>query len=171
MRALGGVAEFLWSIVTFLRGLLNESQRALLRAAHTVAGAPGRVITTVFGSRGPQGGTAADHVRYWYGQLVRTGTSTGLRRAPGTTAAEYSSGILKSVADAQADVQGLTDAYVTARYTTDPLTPEHAAEARTRYQAARDALRRHQRATRQSSSPESDERTSQDDNQPPGDGV
>jgi hypothetical protein len=85
-----------------------------------------------------------ERVLFFYRALLRRAAEGGLPRSPGLTPDEYAARIRPGIdPEAVPPVDALTDAYLTARYSRQDVGVEDAAHARTWWERARDALRRH----------------------------
>ncbi|GEM_PF-5141755 len=140
VRAISGILAFLrhlgWSLRRWLAGL----RAAVADLAERLARAPRAAATRARYRSGPPAGSAADLVRYWYGQVVRQGGRTGLPRRPGQTAEEYRAAIHDQVIEAAPSLDALTSAYVEARYSGRDLPAARGTLARDQFRRVRQAM-------------------------------
>ena len=84
-----------------------------------------------------------ERVLFFYRALLRRAAEGGLPRSPGQTPAEFAARIRPGIEpEAVPPVEALTDAYLTARYSRREVGVDDAAQARTWWERARDALRK-----------------------------
>jgi len=91
-------------------------------------------------------------VRYFYLSMARRAGHVGLQRAPGQTPYEYRESLDRQLPDLEPELHGLTDAFVVARYSPQPLEKEDADAVKPIWQRIKTALRR-RRAGRAEQSP------------------
>ncbi len=81
-------------------------------------------------------------VRYYYLSAARRATQAGQPRSPEQTPYEYQSSLDQRFPDLEPDLTGLTDAFVQARYSPQPVEKEDAEAVKPLWQRIKTALRR-----------------------------
>jgi hypothetical protein len=82
-----------------------------------------------------------EQVLYYYLDTVRRAAERGYPRRRSQTPQEYSSTLAPNLPEkGQAEISGLTDAFIVARYSPHEVEPEEAGDARSRWQRLQDAL-------------------------------
>jgi hypothetical protein len=84
-------------------------------------------------------------IRYFYLSVAGRAAQAGRSRRPGETPYEYQRSLDERFDDLEPDLTGLTDAFVTARYSPHPLAKEDAEGVKPLWQRVRAALRRRTR--------------------------
>jgi hypothetical protein len=91
-------------------------------------------------------------VRYFYLSMARRASRVGLQRTPGQTPYEYKESLDRQLPDLEPELHGLTDAFVVARYSPQPLDKEDADAVKPIWQRIKTALRRRRAGRIESSS-------------------
>ncbi len=131
IRALG---ERWWA----LRQQFQE-QIALRRAAHKAGGqAEGRLPRLFFPGRLPP----REMVRFFYLSAARRAAEAGQPRHSNQTPYEYQESLDQRFPELEPDLEGLTDAFVHARYSSQPVEQESAISVKPLWQRVQAALRR-----------------------------
>jgi len=140
LRSLVGLLDFLASLGRSFRRWLDSLRGLAAALAQRLQRAPAALAAQVRRNAGPPGGTGAELVRYWYGQMIRQGNRTGLPRRPGQTAREYQAAVRDQVATASEALDSLTEAYVEARYTRREIGVERGTAAQQQFRQVRQAM-------------------------------
>lgn len=140
LRPFAGLLAFLAGLGLSLRQWLASLRGAVTALALRVGRAPRATAARLQRTRRRPGGSGAELVRYWYGQMVRQGRRSGLPRRPGQTAAEYRQAVRQHLAAAAPALDELTDAYVAARYSGRRVAPERAAASEAHFRRVRQAM-------------------------------
>ena len=82
-------------------------------------------------------------VRFFYLSAARRAAQAGQPRHPGQTPHEYQDSLDERFPDLEPDLEGLTGAFIRARYAPHPVEQEHVAAAKPLWQRVKAALRRH----------------------------
>jgi hypothetical protein len=108
--------------------------------------AAGGGLTAVVGQLGSRwrlrGRTPRERILAYYASLMARAARAGLGRRPGETPYEYRSTLSNRLPAHETDAAGLTEAFVTARYSRELPEPEDARRARGWWERLRAALRR-----------------------------
>jgi hypothetical protein len=94
------------------------------------------------GLRGLRRLSPSELVRYFYVSVERRAAQAGQPRKPGQTPHEYEEALRRRYPDLEPDLHGLTDAFVTARYSSRPLEQEDAEAVKPFWERVKAALRR-----------------------------
>lgn len=149
----GGLGAFLSGLAPIrLLGLLRAVIMRRLRGYADVVGArlarrPTERSTGVRSgrrlpwSRNPGTLSPREQVLYYYLDAVRRAGEEGYPRRPNQTPQEYGHTLEPQLPDARAEVKGLTEAFIEARYSPHKVPPEQAGQARSYWQRLGDALR------------------------------
>lgn len=86
--------------------------------------------------------TPRDQVRYFYLSLVRRATETGVARQESETPLEYGHDLKQNWPEYEEEIQELTDAFLKARYSVQPVEKGLANAVKTRWKRLRSTLRR-----------------------------
>jgi hypothetical protein len=81
-------------------------------------------------------------IRFFYLSMARRADQAGMRRLPGQTPYEYRAELDRRFPDLEPDVEGLTEAFVAARYSPKPVAQEDAEAVKPLWQRVKAALRR-----------------------------
>lgn len=81
-------------------------------------------------------------ILYFYLSIVRRAGERGIPRRPSQTPYEYSERLRAELPERKSDVAELTEAFVVARYSPRPVTPEEASLVKRSWRRMRSALRR-----------------------------
>ncbi len=137
----GRLLAWLRSLRTWWRNLGQGFQDRLTRRRASPDGEPPTrsILSRYFSLRrlSPQ-----ELVRYYYLSTARRATQTGQPRSPGQTPYEYQSSLNERVPDLEPDLTGLTDAFILARYSPQPVEKEDAEAVKPLWQRIKTALRR-----------------------------
>lgn len=87
-------------------------------------------------------------VRYFYVSTARRAAQIGRPRGPGQTPYEYQADLGEQFPDLESDLTGLTDAFVQARYSSQPVQPEDAEAVKPLSQRIKAALKRRRFSSR-----------------------
>ena len=82
-------------------------------------------------------------VRFFYLSAARRAGQAGQPRHPGQTPKEYQDSLDERFPELEPDLEGLTGAFIRARYAPHPVEQEHVAAAKPLWQRVKAALRRH----------------------------
>ena len=82
-------------------------------------------------------------VRFFYLSAARRAAQAGQPRHPGQTPHEYQDSLDERFPELEPDLEGLTGAFIRARYAPHPVEQEHVAAAKPLWQRVKAALRRH----------------------------
>jgi hypothetical protein len=82
-----------------------------------------------------------DRVRFFYQALLRRSAESGLPRRPSQTPYEYENDLTVSLPESEADLAGLTDNFMEARYSQHPISAQVAEGVRRHWEQVRQALR------------------------------
>lgn len=82
-----------------------------------------------------------DQIRYFYLSTVRRASEIGVKRSQDETPAEYAHDLKKEWPEQERPVDELTQAFLKARYSNQPLTPAEAELIRTSWQQLRQVVR------------------------------
>jgi hypothetical protein len=144
-----GRAGALWGrLVAWIRALWERwrawrqqvaDQLALRKPAPRAGGPPGDRLSRLFflGRLPPR-----ERVRFFYLSAVRRAAEAGRPRRSGQTPHEYRDSLDRQFPELEPDLEGLTDAFVQARYSRQPVDQEHAESVRPLWQRVKAALRR-----------------------------
>jgi hypothetical protein len=88
-----------------------------------------------------------ERIHYFYLSTVRRAQEQGISRTPDQTPYEYQEVLAGELTDAKVDVSALTQAFVEARYSPDPVDAEKARHTKTHWQQLRRALQHIKRQT------------------------
>jgi len=138
-----------WSrLLAWLRGLMQQwrawRQAVQTRLGERLArrqgvlphiGAPGRFLSL---RRLPP----RELVRYFYLSTLRRAERAGQPRRPAQTPYEYEAELDRTLPELEPDLSGLTGAFMTARYSPQPVQPEEAQAAKSFWQRIKEALHR-----------------------------
>ena len=83
-----------------------------------------------------------ERVRYFYLSMARRAAQAGHPRRPGQTPYEYRSALDEHFADLEPDLDGLTEAFVRARYSQQPVAQQEAEAVKPLWRRIKAALRR-----------------------------
>lgn len=83
-----------------------------------------------------------EQVRFFYLAAVRRATEQGVERRPAETPLEYTNDLVNSWPEAEQDVETLTEAFLHARYSPQPVADEEAGLVKQTWKRVRRALRR-----------------------------
>ncbi len=138
-------------LLTWLRGLAQRwrtwRQEAQTRLGERLArrqgalpqiGAPGRFLSL---RRLPP----REMVRYFYLSTLRRAARAGQPRRPAQTPYEYAAELDRALPELEPDLAGLTGAFITARYSPQPVEAEEAKAAKSLWQRLKEALQRRAR--------------------------
>ena len=139
-KALGILLELFSSLTLTLRRWLAGLRATVAQLVEQLSRVPKTVATKARGPRGTAGGTGAEQVRYWYGQMVRAGNRSGLVRRAGQTPVEYRAAIREQVVEAHQSLDDLTAAYVEARYSGRDVPLERGEQAQQHFRHVRQAM-------------------------------
>jgi hypothetical protein len=81
-------------------------------------------------------------IRYFYLSTIRRASQAGQTRAPGETPYEYQAALDQQFPELEPDLEGLTDAFVEARYSQRPVQREDAMAVKPLWQRIKSALQR-----------------------------
>jgi hypothetical protein len=81
-------------------------------------------------------------IRYFYLSTARRASQAGQSRAPGETPFEYRSTLDQQFPELEPDLEGLTDAFVEARYSQRPVRREDALAVKPLWQRIKAVLQR-----------------------------
>jgi hypothetical protein len=81
-------------------------------------------------------------IRYYFLSTTRRAAQAGQSRETGQTPYEYQASLDQRYPELEPDLEGLTDAFVLARYSAEPLGKEDATAVKPLWQRIKDALRR-----------------------------
>ena len=81
-------------------------------------------------------------VYFYYLALIRRGGETGLPRARSQTPDEYAAALQSALPPASDDIQALTQAFIAARYSRQPVEPEQAHQVENTWERVRKILRK-----------------------------
>ena len=84
-------------------------------------------------------------VRYFYLSTLRRAARAGQPRRPAQTPLEYEAELDRALPELEPDLSGLTGAFMTARYSPQPVQPEEAQAAKSFWQRLKEALQRRAR--------------------------
>jgi hypothetical protein len=84
-------------------------------------------------------------IRYFYLSTLRRAAQAGQPRRPAQTPYEYEADLNRALPELEPDLSGLTGAFITARYSPQPMQPEEAQAAKSFWQRIKEALRRRAR--------------------------
>ena len=84
-------------------------------------------------------------IRFFYVSVARRAGQAGTRRLPGQTPYEFRAELDRKFPDLEPDLEGLTDAFVAARYSPEPVEQEDAEAVKPLWQRVKAALRRRRR--------------------------
>ncbi len=85
--------------------------------------------------------SARQRVLFFYQAFLRRGSESGLPRQAYQTPYEYLQTIRPGLSEVEPDLEGLTDAFIEARYTRQEVTPEHASIMQRYWQRVKKAFR------------------------------
>ncbi len=85
---------------------------------------------------------ARQRIRFFYLALVRRGSERGLARGPAQTPLEYAATLERALPESDSDIATLTDEFIKARYSRQPVLEEEASLVRRLWNRIRNALRR-----------------------------
>lgn len=139
-KALGVLLELFSSLTLSIRRWLANLRASVAQLVEQLSRVPKTVAAKARGPRGSAGGTGAEQVRYWYGQMVRAGNRSGLIRRAGQTPIEYRAAIREQVVEAHQALDELTTAYVEARYSGREVPLERGAQAQQHFRHVRQAM-------------------------------
>jgi hypothetical protein len=147
-----GLLRRLWEALLSLRrqvGRAGASMRRLLSAEGRARGRRprprGRFPVLRPGSLPPR-----ERIRYYYANLLRRAARLGLEREGSQTPLEYEEEVEPALPQRGPDLRLLTQAFIEARYSAHPITPEQAKDAAAQLRRLRGALRSAARAGKQS---------------------
>lgn len=140
LRPLTNLLRFLAGLGLSLRRWLQGLRGMAAALGARVQQAPGTLVARVRRNSGPPGGSGAELVRYWYGQMIRQGNRSGLPRRPGQTAREYQEAVRTQVTEGQDALHSLTDAYINARYSRQEIDVERGAVSQRQFRQVRQAM-------------------------------
>jgi len=86
-----------------------------------------------------------DRIRYFYLSILRRSAEQGFGRPPSMTPLEYEATLHSNMPEVASEVDGLTDAFLEARYSEHPIDQGGASVVQRLWQRVRAALRRHSR--------------------------
>lgn len=159
LRSLASLLNILAGLGLSFRRWLASLRGLAAALAERLQRAPRALVTRVRRTSGPPGGSGAELVRYWYGQMIRQGNRSGLPRRPGQTPHEYRAAVRDQVTEADEALHSLTEAYVAARYSKQEVGPASGVEAQRQFRQVRQAmlgwLRRLRRGERSAGAPPS----------------
>jgi hypothetical protein len=81
-------------------------------------------------------------IRYFYLSTTRRAAQAGQPRGESETPYEYQASLDQRYPDLEPDLEGLTDAFVQARYSAEPLAKEDATAVKPLWQRLKAVLRR-----------------------------
>jgi hypothetical protein len=84
-------------------------------------------------------------VRYFYLSTLRRAARAGQPRRPAQTPYEYEAELDRALPELEPDLSGLTGAFITARYSPQPVEPEEAHAAKSFWQRIKETLQRRAR--------------------------
>jgi hypothetical protein len=84
-------------------------------------------------------------IRYFYLSVARRASQAGQSRAPGETPYEYRAALDRQFPELEPDLEGLTDAFVEARYSQRPVQEEDAQAVKPLWQRIKAILQRRRR--------------------------
>jgi hypothetical protein len=116
-----------------------QDQWALRRDRRQAAGPPAGGLSRLFfpGRLPPR-----ERVRFFYLSAARRAAQAGQPRRSGQTPYEYRASLDEQFPDLEPDLEGLTDAFIRARYSDQPVEQEDAAAAKPLWERVKAALRR-----------------------------
>ena len=88
------------------------------------------------------GASPRDQIRYYYLSMLRRANERGLARRPNQTPREFEPHLAARLPEAEADVEALSEAFIEARYSAHPATPEQANQVKQAWRTVRQALRK-----------------------------
>jgi hypothetical protein len=86
--------------------------------------------------------TPRDRIRYFYLRMLGQAAERGLSRRPGETPSEFAQQLETRWPDAEADVEALTEAFLSARYDRQPISPSAAQGVQATWRRLMRSLRR-----------------------------
>ncbi len=86
-----------------------------------------------------------EQIRYFYLSTVRRAAEKGIKRRQDATPIEFSETLKEQFPDAEQDVETLTDAFLHARYSPQPVKKEALSPIKKRWRHMRSNLRRHRK--------------------------
>lgn len=133
-----------------LRWLVGRFREAAGAARHALearrTGPAGPRLRERLGLRSAGPMTSRERVLFFYRALLRRSAESGLARGPGQTPAEFARRLEPALPPEGVEaVNALTEGYQTARYSRAPIGAADANRARSRWEKAREALRRRAR--------------------------
>lgn len=140
LRPFANLLQFLAGLGLSLRRWLQGMRAMATALAVRAQQAPSTLANRVRRNTGPPGGSGAELVRYWYGQMIRQGNRSGMPRRPGQTAQEYQEAVGTQVAEAQDALDSLTDAYIHARYSRQEIEVERGTTSQRQFRQVRQAM-------------------------------
>jgi RsiW-degrading membrane proteinase PrsW (M82 family) len=134
------VWTWLQSLWHWWRSLGQSVQNSLSRRLARPSGAsrPPSVLSRFFSLRrlSPRG-----LIRYYYLSIERRAARAGKPRSPGQTPYEYQASLDGQFPDLEPDLTGLTDAFIQARYSPQPMKEQDAVAVKPLWQRIKSALR------------------------------
>ncbi|MCP5094263.1 MAG: DUF4129 domain-containing protein [Chloroflexi bacterium] len=83
-----------------------------------------------------------EQIRYFYLSIVRRATEKGIERRQNETPLEYAQDLKEEFPDAELDVEALTDAFLKARYSPQPIVKDDVSPIKKRFKQIRSNIRR-----------------------------
>jgi hypothetical protein len=90
-----------------------------------------------------------DKVRYFYVSILHRSADQGFGRLPAMTPLEYEATLRSNMPEVSGEVDGLTEAFLEARYSEHPIDQSGASLVQRLWQQVKAALRRHRRASQE----------------------
>ena len=140
LRWYGALWQARWEALRGAGRMAAQSTAGAGAALFGQAGLLGRYLPAGGLGRPPREPRAA--VRYYFARLQADAARRGLRRPPGSTAAEFAARLSQEAPEGAEAVGGLTRAYERARYSPEEIAPEQVSLVRRAWAQVVQALRR-----------------------------
>jgi hypothetical protein len=134
-----------WLSSGFLRA--NQQTRSALRGILNKLRIP-RVLATSLRTGGfvnPRRLSPRQQVLFLYLMMLRRGQESGMPRKPSQTPFEYEERLESDLPDVDVDLKSMTEAFVEARYSRHPITPDRARHVYSYWERIKRALRLHKK--------------------------
>lgn len=138
-NALWAQVVALWRRVRRRTKAARLALRQRLRGPATLTTVP---AVTGRGMRRPRGTTPREQIRYYYLSTIRRAEQRGLPRPDSATPLEFVRDLKEEWPDAESDLDSLTDAFVEARYSQQPIDQSAVGRVKTEWKRVRERLRR-----------------------------
>ena len=89
--------------------------------------------------------SARERLLYFYLSTIRRAEEQGIQRAPVQTPHEYSTVLKQALPEVQPELDDLTEAFIEARYSLHPVTPEQTSGVLSHWKQVQQALRSRRR--------------------------